>query len=167
MMSASGVPKKLEFSFYLIVRCFPDYKVISWYSYFDSLAGVNMLQGAGSVHFSYFLLFFFFVCLMISASGVPKNLEFSFSLIVRCFPDFDNSISPVVFLLPFFMINMTHFSIPNSISISGLYILIVCDSDSSLFSFFTNILKSFIYMRWFTFSCDFVNLRHFVHFLNI
>ena len=46
----------------------------------------------------------------------------------------------------------------NYIPRSWLYILINCKSVSSSYSFLSNILISSIYIRWFIFSCDFVNV---------
>ena len=53
------------------------------------------------------------------------------------------------------IISMAYLFMPNSIPISGLYILFVCIRVSKSSSFFSN---SFMYIRWLIFSCDLVNL---------
>ena len=47
------------------------------------------------------------------------------------------------------------FSLPNSIPISWLYILIVCMRVSNSFSFLANSLMLSMYIRWLSFSCTF------------
>ena len=63
--------------------------------------------------------------------------------------------------------SMAHFSMPNSIPMSWLYILTACMRVSIFFSFFANSLMSFIYIRWFIFSCDLLSLYPAAHFLRM
>ena len=53
-----------------------------------------------------------------------------------------------------FITSMAHFSMPNSIPMSWLYILTACIRVSSSFSFFANSLMSSMYIKWLIFSCD-------------
>ena len=69
---------------------------------------------------------------------------------------FGISVLSIFFLL--FIISIAYFSIQNSIPISWLYILIVCNRVTSSFSFSANSLISSINIRWSIFSCDFANL---------
>ena len=59
------------------------------------------------------------------------------------------------------------FSMPNSISMSWLYILTACIRTSSSFLFFANSLMSSKYIRYLIFSCDLVSLYPAVHFLSM
>ena len=80
---------------------------------------------------------------------------------------FGSSIPSVICRLPLFMTSMAHFSMPNSIPMSWLYILTACMRISSSFSFFANSLTSSMYIRWLIFSCDLLRLYPAVHFLSI
>ena len=68
--------------------------------------------------------------LIISDFYIPKNLYFSFSLNVLMLSWFRTCITSDVCLCPRF-INSIFFSMPNSIPISGLYIIIVSTRVSS------------------------------------
>ena len=65
------------------------------------------------------------------------------------------------------MASRAHFSMPNSIPMSCLYILTVCIRVSSSFSFFANSFMSSMYIRWLIFSCDLQSLYPAVHFLSM
>ena len=69
--------------------------------------------------------------------------------------------------LSLFITSISHFSMPNSIPMSWLYILTASISVSCSFSFFANSLMSSIYIRWSIFSCDLLSLYPVVHFLNM
>ena len=60
---------------------------------------------------------------MVSASNIPKYLCISFSASVLLLSWFGSSIPHVRCRLPHFITSMTHFSMPNSIPMSWLYIL--------------------------------------------
>ena len=66
-----------------------------------------------------------------------------------------------------FIISIGHFSMPNSIPLSKLYILIACIRISNSFSYLENSLMSYMYMRWLTFSCELLSLYPAVHFLSM
>ena len=65
----------------------------------------------------------------------------------------------------FLIISTAHLSIPNSISISRLYILTARIRVSNSFSFLANSLVSSMYIRWLIFSCNLVSLYLPVYFL--
>ena len=65
---------------------------------------------------------------------------------------------------PLFIISMAHFSMPNSIPISRLYILKFCIRVSNSLTFFAKSLMSSMYIRWLIYSCDLVSLYPPVHF---
>ena len=75
--------------------------------------------------FFFFFFFFSFIstCLIVSASNIPKYLLVSFSLNVLILPWCSSSILFVICHFPIFIICMSNFLMPNSISISSLYIL--------------------------------------------
>ncbi len=68
------------------------------------------------------------------------------------------SLVSFVSFVPLFMTSMAHFSMPNSIPMSWLYILTACMRVSNSFSFFANNSMS---------SCDQLSLYPAVHFLSI
>ena len=80
--------------------------------------------------------FFSFIsrCLMVSASNISKYFKASFSPSVLI-TWFGSSTHSVICGLPLFISSMVHFSMQKSISISWLYILIVCVGVSNAFSF--------------------------------
>ena len=80
---------------------------------------------------------------------------------------FSSSIPSVSCRLPLFITSIAHFSMPNSIPMSRLYILTVCIRVSSSFSFFANSLMSSMYIKWLTFSCDLLSSYLAVHFLSL
>ena len=59
---------------------------------------------------------------------------------------------------PPFIMSMAHFSMPNSILIYWLYILLVCTKVPNSFSFFAKSLMSSKSIKCSIFSCHFVNL---------
>ena len=65
------------------------------------------------------------------------------------------------------MTSMAHFSMPNSIPMSWLYILTARMRVFSSFSFFVNNLMSSMYIRWLIFSCDLLSLYPAAHFLGM
>ena len=65
------------------------------------------------------------------------------------------------------MTSRAHFSMPNSIPMSWLYILTVCIRVSSSFSLFANSFMSSMYIRWLIFSCEQLSLCPAVHFLTM
>ena len=80
------------------------------------------------------ILFSFFLSSLL-VSNIPKNFKFSFSLSILALSWFGSPLPSIVSLFEFFVISMAHFSMPNSIPTSWLYILIVC------FQFFFIFLK--------------------------
>ena len=113
------------------------------------------------VHLKYsFLIFsFIFTYLMQSAFSIPSYLQFSFSPSIMILSSYGSSIpSTVSYFILLFIMSMAHSLIPNSIPIFWLYILVICISISSTFSFFVNTFISYIYVRLLNFSCGFVNL---------
>ena len=116
----------------------------------------------------YFLIFSFIsTCLIVSASKMPKYLHVSFSPSVLILSWFGRSILSVRCRLPLFCTNIAHFSVPNYIPISWLYILTACIRVSSSFSFFANSLMSSMYIRWLVVSGDLLILYPTVHFLSM
>ena len=107
------------------------------------------------------------LCLMVSASKMPKYLYVSFSPSVLILSWFGSSIPSVRCRLPLFIASMAHFSMPNSTLMSWLYILTTCIRVSSSYSFFANSLISSMYIRWLIFSCDLLSLYPAVHFLSM
>ena len=105
-------------------------------------------------------------CLMVSAFTITQYLYVSFSPKVLIFSWVGGSIPFVICRFRFFIISMAHFSIPNSIPISRLYIPTACIIVSNSFSFLINSLMSFMYIRWLTFFCDLISLYPPVHFLS-
>ena len=83
-------------------------------------------------------------------------------LFLECsiFSWFDSSIRSTMYHFPLFM---THFSMSNSILLSGLYILTAYMRVS--FSFLANSLMSSMYIRWLIFSCNLPSLYQPMHFL--
>ena len=79
---------------------------------------------------------------------------------------FGSSTLSVMCRLPLFITSMAPFSMPNSISISWLYIPTVCIRVSNSFSFWAKSLMS-IYIKWLIFSCDLLSLYPAMHFLRI
>ena len=65
------------------------------------------------------------------------------------------------------MTSIAHFSMPNSIPMSWLYILTACMRVFSSISFFANNLMSSMYIGWLIFSCDLLSLYTSAHFLNM
>ena len=70
----------------------------------------------------------------------------SFSLSILILSWFGSSVLPVIYLSPRLIISIEYFSMPNSIPISWLYILIVCIRVSNCFSFFANRSMSSMYI---------------------
>ena len=66
-----------------------------------------------------------------------------------------------------FIISMAHFSIPNSILMSWLYILTARIRVYNSFSLLANSLISPIHIRWLIFSYDLLNLYLAAHFLSM
>ena len=114
-----------------------------------------------------FEIFSFISTYLMSASNILKYLYVSFSLGVLIFSWFSNLIPFVMCRFPQFIISMAHFSKSNSIPMSWLYILTACIRVSNYFSFLANSLISFMYIRWFIFSCDLISLYPAVHFLSM
>ena len=79
---------------------------------------------------------------------------------------FLDSIPSVICRLPLFIISMAHFSMPNSMSISSLYILTDCIGVSNSFSFLANRCHPCTFGGRY-FSCDLWSLYQPVHFLSI
>ena len=88
------------------------------------------------VRYSFLIFSFISTCFMVSASKMPKYFYVSFSSSVLILSRFGSSIPPVRCRLPLFITSMAHFSMPNSIPMSWLYILTSCIRVSSSFSFF-------------------------------
>ena len=64
-----------------------------------------------------------------------------------------------------FITSMAHFSMPNSIPISWLYILTVCIKVFKSLSFLANSLMSSMYIKWLIFSSDLLSFYPAAHFL--
>ena len=80
---------------------------------------------------------------------------------------FGSSTPSVMCGLPLFIISKAHFSLPNSIPISWLYIFTVCIRVSNSLSILAKSLMSSKYITWFIFSCDLLSLYPVVHFLRV
>ena len=65
------------------------------------------------------------------------------------------------------IVSMGHFSMPNSIPIASLYILIAGVRMSNLFYLSANSSLSFMYIMWLIISCDLVSFCPLIHFLNM
>ena len=81
------------------------------------------------LRYSFRILSFISTCLV-----VPKYLYVSFSPSVLILSWSGCSIPSVICRLPLFITSMSHFSMPNSIPISWMYILTACIRASSSFS---------------------------------
>ena len=84
--------------------------------------------------YSFRIVSFIGTCLMVTASKIPKYVLVSFCPSVLILSWFGNSIPSVICLL-LFMTSMAHFSIPNSIPMSWLYILTACIRVYNFFHF--------------------------------
>ena len=115
----------------------------------------------------YWKKFFHVRFLMVSAFNISKYLSVSFSLSVLIFSWFGSSISSVMRRFPLFIINTAHFSMPNPIPISSLYILTACIRVSNSSSFLANSLISSMYIRWMIFFLRFMKFVLPVHFQNM
>ena len=106
-----------------------------------------------------FCYFFFHFCF---SDGV--HFQYSQVLLIFLFSKHSNSLLIRYFYsfsyLSFSTSHYQHgiFSMPNSISLYWLYILIVCICVSNSFSFLANSLMSSMSIRWLIFSCNLVNL---------
>ena len=85
----------------------------------------------------YFLIFSFISsCLIVTASNIPmENCRFSFLRTFWFFLDLVVLFLPLCVVSPLFITSMAHFSTPNSIPISWLYILTVCIRVSNFILF--------------------------------
>ena len=88
------------------------------------------------LRYSLRILPFISICLIVSATKMPKYLYVSFSPSVLILTWFGSSIPSVICRLPLFITSMAHFSMSNSIPMSWLYILTVCIRVSSSFFLF-------------------------------
>ena len=104
---------------------------------------------------------------MVSASNIPKYFQFYLSPSVLIFSWFGCSIPSVMYYFPLLIASREHFSTPNSILISWLYIPTACNKVFNSFSFLAKSLMSSIYIWWIIFSNDLWSLRLPVHFLSI
>ena len=108
----------------------------------------------------FFYFSFIYAYLIVSASQVFGGFLFSersyFLILIYLFIWFACSIPSVMRHFTLFIISLAHFSMPNSISKSWLYILTNCIRVSNYFFFFflKNGLMSSMYIRWLIFSCD-------------
>ena len=82
------------------------------------------------LRYSFLVFSFISTCLMGSASNILKCLLVSFSTNVLIFSWLGSAISSVMCRFPLFITSMVHFSMPNSIPISWLYIFTVYISNS-------------------------------------
>ena len=85
---------------------------------------------------TFFIFHFISTCLMVSASKMPTYLYVCFSSSVLLFSWFGSSIPSARCRLPLFITSMAYFPMPNSISMSWLYILTACIIASSSFLIF-------------------------------
>ena len=83
--------------------------------------------------YSCWILPFISTFLIVSASRMPNYLQVSIFVSVLILPWFGSSIPAVICHLPLFITSISHFAMPNSISISWLYILTACIRVSSSF----------------------------------
>ena len=105
---------------------------------------------------------------MASSSNIPKYLYvLFFPSVLIFFSWFGRFILSFMCSFLLVIISISHFSLPNSITMSWLYILRVCILVSNYRSVFANILMSSIYMRWLIFSCNLVSLYLLVYFPNM
>ena len=107
--------------------------------YFNKVTTFDEISSAESIikkFFSFYwsTLFLFFPCLMVSTSSIAKCLLLSFSSSILILLKFSSSTPSFVFY-HFSFVGWYAFLMPNSISLSLLYILIVC-IRVSIFSFF-------------------------------
>ena len=105
--------------------------------------------------YSFLTLFFRLCFLLMSASNIPTYLLVSFYQSILLLSWFGCFIPSVICRFPLFIVSMAHFSRPNSIPISWLYILTVCIRVSNCLSFFI----SSTYIWWLIF---FLRLMKFV-----
>ena len=119
------------------------------------------------LRYSFLVYSFFSTCLPVSASMMLKYLYASFSLSVLLLSWLGSSIPSVRCCLPFFISRMVHFSMPNSIPMSWLYILCTCIRVYSFFLIFCKYFDVIHVHRWLIFSCKLLSLYPAVHFLSI
>ena len=115
------------------------------------------------LRYSFLIFPFICICLMVSASKMPKYLYVSFYPSILILSWSGSSIPSLRCRLPLFITSMTHFSMPYSIPMSCLRVL----EFPVLFHFFANSLMSSMYIRWLIFSCDLLSLYPAVHFLSM
>ena len=87
------------------------------------------------LRYSFWIFSFISTCLIVSVSKMPKYLYVSFSPSVLILSWFGSSIPSIRCCLLLFITSMTHFSMPNSIPMYWLYVLIACSRVSNSFSF--------------------------------
>ena len=104
---------------------------------------------------------------MLSASNISKHWYVSFCPCVLIFSWFGSSIPSVICRFLFFTISIAHFSMPNSIPISRVYIFTAYIRVSDSFSFLANSLMSSMYIRWLMFSCELLSWYPLVYFLSM
>ena len=122
------------------------------------------------LRYSFWICSFISTYLMGSASKMPKYLYICFCPSVLIWSWFGSSIPSVICRLPLFITSMAHFSMPNSIPMSWLYILTAClrvSSSFSFFFFFAKCLMLSMYIRWLIFSCYLLSFYSAVHFLSM
>ena len=88
------------------------------------------------LRYSFLIFSFISTCLMVPASKMPKYLYVSFYPSVLILSWFGSFVPSVRCRWPLFISSMAHFSMPNSTSVSWLFILTACIRISSSFSFF-------------------------------
>ena len=91
---------------------------------FDNISAIVVFWLLWDTLFNFFS--FMSTCLMVSPFNIPKYLQVSFSSSVLINTLFCSSTPSVVCCLLLFITSMAHFSMPNSIPISWLYILTIC-----------------------------------------
>ena len=116
--------------------------------------------------FSYFFFHPLFA-LLCCCPTFPDIGNFSFSWLFWCFPDLIVRLIQLFSFSPFLIISITHFSIPNSIPISFLSIMILCANvsrSSFVFSKYPNTIHvhEVVYL-----SDDWVKFWRPMHCLNI
>ena len=78
------------------------------------------------LRYTFFIFSFILTSFMMSTSKIPKYLYVCFSLWVLILSWFGCPIPFVMCRFPLFIISMAHFSLPNPIPMSGMYILTAC-----------------------------------------
>ena len=123
-----------------------------WWNFYYILWFRVVFSSSWDTHFSFFLS-----SLLVWWGLFPifqSTCKFPFLWPFWFFSWFGSSIHFIICLFPLLIISVVHFSMPNSIPISWLYILTARIRVSLLFSFSANSLMSSIYISWLYFLAN-------------